>query len=101
MSRVAIGEGGVIKIVHLVHMNKTHHGEYFLLLFPHRRNSTDGTCVLFTSQAITRVAGTTRTGTDTEGRWVEGRTAGHAAGPKEVVREGRREVAAVGVIWCR
>jgi hypothetical protein len=26
MSRVAIGEGGVIKIVHLVHMNKTHHG---------------------------------------------------------------------------
>jgi hypothetical protein len=27
MSRVAIGEGGVIKIVHLVHMNKTHHGE--------------------------------------------------------------------------
>ena len=30
-----------------------------------------------------------------------GRTAGHAAGPKEVVREGRRVVAAVGVIWCR
>ena len=37
MSRVAIGEGGVIKIVHLVHMNKTHHGEYFLLLFPSHR----------------------------------------------------------------
>ena len=65
-------------------------------------NLTDGTCVLCI-QGITRVAGTTRTGTDTEGRWVEGRTgrtAGHAAGPKEVVREGRR-VAARGVIWCR
>ena len=37
MSRVAIGEGGVIKIVHLVHMNKTHHGEYFLFISTHRQ----------------------------------------------------------------
>jgi hypothetical protein len=27
----------VIKIVHLVHMNKTHHGEYFLFISTHRQ----------------------------------------------------------------
>ena len=101
MSRVAIGEGGVIKIVHLVHMNKTHHGTYFLLLFPSTQAIRLTAWRVYHKQAITRVAGTTRTGTDTEGRWVEGRTAGHAAGPKEVVREGRRVGVAVGVIWCR